>query len=154
MLVRYSGTEPLLRIMIEGEDQASVQAWAEEIADAVSTATMTLRLERGIATDFDWIHLSVNVNKVATLRNSRGGACRASRRPSTTCLEAGAPGITVHPRADERHIRASDVREVAAELAPSAVARARPNSTSRAIRVPSSSTWCSRRAPISARSCR
>ena len=35
VLVRYSGTEPLLRIMIEGEDQATVQAWAEEIADAV-----------------------------------------------------------------------------------------------------------------------
>jgi phosphoglucosamine mutase len=35
VLVRYSGTEPLLRIMIEGEDQASVQAWAEEIAEAV-----------------------------------------------------------------------------------------------------------------------
>jgi phosphoglucosamine mutase len=35
VLVRYSGTEPLLRIMIEGEAQASVQAWAEEIAEAV-----------------------------------------------------------------------------------------------------------------------
>jgi phosphoglucosamine mutase len=35
LLVRYSGTEPLLRVMIEGEDQASVQAWAEEIAEAV-----------------------------------------------------------------------------------------------------------------------
>ena len=35
VLVRYSGTEPLLRIMIEGEDQATVQAWAEEIAEAV-----------------------------------------------------------------------------------------------------------------------
>ena len=35
LLVRYSGTEPLLRIMIEGQDQATVQAWAEEIADAV-----------------------------------------------------------------------------------------------------------------------
>jgi phosphoglucosamine mutase len=35
LLVRYSGTEPLLRIMIEGQDQASIQAWAEEIADAV-----------------------------------------------------------------------------------------------------------------------
>jgi phosphoglucosamine mutase len=34
LLVRYSGTEPLLRIMIEGRDQATVQAWAEEIADA------------------------------------------------------------------------------------------------------------------------
>ncbi len=38
LLVRYSGTEPLLRIMIEGKDQVSVQAWAEEIADAVRTA--------------------------------------------------------------------------------------------------------------------
>jgi len=37
LLVRYSGTEPLLRIMIEGQDQASVQALAEEIADAVRT---------------------------------------------------------------------------------------------------------------------
>ena len=35
LLVRYSGTEPLLRVMIEGEDQATVQAWAEEIAEAV-----------------------------------------------------------------------------------------------------------------------
>jgi phosphoglucosamine mutase len=35
VLVRYSGTEPLLRVMIEGEDQASVQAWAEEIAEAI-----------------------------------------------------------------------------------------------------------------------
>ncbi len=35
LLVRYSGTEPLLRIMIEGQDQATVQAWAEEIAEAV-----------------------------------------------------------------------------------------------------------------------
>jgi phosphoglucosamine mutase len=37
VLVRYSGTEPLLRIMIEGDDQASVQMWAEEIAEAVRT---------------------------------------------------------------------------------------------------------------------
>jgi phosphoglucosamine mutase len=35
LLVRYSGTEPLLRVMVEGEDQASVQAWAEEVAQAV-----------------------------------------------------------------------------------------------------------------------
>ena len=38
LLVRYSGTEPLLRIMIEGEDQATTQAWAEEIAEAVRAA--------------------------------------------------------------------------------------------------------------------
>jgi pyridoxine 5-phosphate synthase len=64
------------------------------------------------------IKLSVNVNKVATVRNSRGG-----RQPSVTdavrvCLDAGAPGITVHPRADARHITADDVREIAALLAP------------------------------------
>ena len=60
--------------------------------------------------------LSVNVNKIATLRNSRGG-----REPSVvaaveTCVAAGAPGITVHPRADARHVRPSDVREISAWL--------------------------------------
>ena len=64
------------------------------------------------------INLSVNVNKVATLRNSRGGRVPSVTAAVVTCLEAGAPGITVHPRADERHIRASDVREIAAVLAP------------------------------------
>ena len=59
------------------------------------------------------IKLSVNVNKVATLRNSRGGTIPSVTRAATTCLEAGAPGITVHPRADERHVRPSDVREIA-----------------------------------------
>lgn len=64
------------------------------------------------------INLSVNVNKVATLRNSRGGRVPSVTASVVTCLEAGAPGITVHPRADERHIRASDVREIAAVLGP------------------------------------
>jgi len=62
--------------------------------------------------------LSVNVNKVATLRNSRGGALPSVLDAVRVCLEAGATGITVHPRADERHIRRSDVREIAALLAP------------------------------------
>ncbi len=62
------------------------------------------------------ISLSVNVNKVATLRNSRGGTQPDVLAAVRTCLAAGAPGITVHPRADERHIRASDVREIAALL--------------------------------------
>jgi len=60
------------------------------------------------------IKLSVNVNKVATLRNSRGGSVPSVVQAVETCLDAGAPGITVHPRADERHIRAADVPEVAA----------------------------------------
>jgi pyridoxine 5-phosphate synthase len=63
------------------------------------------------------INLSVNVNKIATLRNSRGGSVPSVLRAVDTCLDAGAPGITVHPREDERHIRASDVTQVAALIA-------------------------------------
>ena len=62
------------------------------------------------------IKLSVNVNKVATLRNSRGGAEPNVLDAVRVCLAAGAPGITVHPRGDERHIRRSDVLEIAALL--------------------------------------
>jgi pyridoxine 5-phosphate synthase len=62
------------------------------------------------------VRLSVNVNKVATLRNSRGG-----REPSVldavgVCLSAGVHGITVHPRADQRHITPTDVREITRAL--------------------------------------
>jgi pyridoxine 5-phosphate synthase len=59
------------------------------------------------------IKLSVNVNKVATLRNSRGGGDPDVLEAVSTCVAAGAPGITVHPRADARHIRPSDVRAIA-----------------------------------------
>lgn len=62
------------------------------------------------------IALSVNVNKVATLRNSRGGKVPSMLDAVRVCVEAGAPGITVHPRADERHITAADVRGIAAQL--------------------------------------
>ena len=62
--------------------------------------------------------LSVNVNKVATLRNSRGGRVPDVVQATQVCLAAGAPGITVHPRADARHITFADVRAVASELAP------------------------------------
>jgi len=55
------------------------------------------------------IKLSVNVNKVATLRNSRGGTEPDVLEAVSTCIKAGAPGITVHPRADARHIRTADV---------------------------------------------
>lgn len=63
------------------------------------------------------IKLSVNVNKVATLRNSRGGDVPSVLDAVDVCIGAGAPGITVHPRADERHITARDTREIAAHLA-------------------------------------
>jgi pyridoxine 5-phosphate synthase len=62
--------------------------------------------------------LSVNVNKVATIRNSRGGHVPSVIAAVRVCLAAGSPGITVHPRADNRHITLSDVHDVAAELAP------------------------------------
>lgn len=62
--------------------------------------------------------LSVNVNKVATVRNSRGGRIPSVIEAVRTCIDAGAPGITVHPRADERHIRIADVHEIAGELSP------------------------------------
>lgn len=57
--------------------------------------------------------LSVNVNKVATLRNTRHSGIPSVVRAATLCLEAGAEGITVHPRPDQRHIRPSDVFELA-----------------------------------------
>jgi len=60
--------------------------------------------------------LSVNVNKIALLRNQRPLAIPSVVGLARIALEAGAHGITVHPRPDERHIRAGDVRELAAML--------------------------------------
>src|SRR5450830_667560 len=60
--------------------------------------------------------LSVNLNKVALVRNTRHLGIPSVTRAATLCLEAGARGITVHPRPDERHIRVSDVIELAALL--------------------------------------
>ncbi len=61
--------------------------------------------------------LSVNVNKVATLRNTRGSGIPSVVRAARICIDAGAHGITVHPRPDRRHIRPEDVSEVAALVA-------------------------------------
>lgn len=60
--------------------------------------------------------LSVNLNKVATVRNTRHLGIPSLTRAATLCLQAGANGITVHPRPDERHIRGSDVTELATLL--------------------------------------
>ena len=57
--------------------------------------------------------LSVNLNKVALVRNTRHLGIPSVKRAATLCLQAGASGITVHPRPDERHIRATDVRDLA-----------------------------------------
>lgn len=62
--------------------------------------------------------LSVNVNKVATLRNARGGNVPSVIDAVRVVIDAGAPGVTVHPRADARHITVADVHEIAAELRP------------------------------------
>jgi len=62
--------------------------------------------------------LSVNVNKIATLRNARGGVVPDLGHAVGVILDAGAHGITVHPRADRRHITPDDVRLVARLLAP------------------------------------
>lgn len=58
--------------------------------------------------------LSVNVNKIAVLRNSRGGSEPDVNRAARTCIAAGCQGITVHPRPDQRHIRPGDVSALAA----------------------------------------
>lgn len=62
------------------------------------------------------VRLSVNVNKVATLRNARGGDRPSVRHAAEVAIAAGSQGITVHPRPDERHIRRADVLELAAWL--------------------------------------
>lgn len=56
--------------------------------------------------------LSVNINKIATIRNARGGKMPDVAHAAVMCEKFGAEGITVHPRPDERHIRYSDVRQI------------------------------------------
>ncbi len=61
---------------------------------------------------FDMTRLSVNINKIATLRNSRGGNNPDLIQVALDCERFGAEGITVHPRPDERHIRYQDVYDL------------------------------------------
>jgi pyridoxine 5-phosphate synthase len=68
------------------------------------------------ATDHHHTALSVNINKVAQLRNARHLSIPSVVNAARLCLQAGANGITVHPRPDERHIRAHDVHDVATLL--------------------------------------
>jgi pyridoxine 5-phosphate synthase len=60
--------------------------------------------------------LSVNINKIATIRNSRGGHIPNVLEAALNCEKFGAQGITVHPRPDERHIRYSDVYEIRPQI--------------------------------------
>jgi len=61
---------------------------------------------------FRMIHLSVNINKIATLRNARGGNVPNLLQVAADIQQFGANGITIHPRPDERHIRYQDAREL------------------------------------------
>ena len=81
-------------------------------------------------------HFSANINRIALLRNSRDNGLPDLVACARIVLDAGADGITVHPRPDERHIRASDMQPIAAGGArvPLTV-----SSTSRAIRT---TIWC------------
>lgn len=60
--------------------------------------------------------LSVNINKIATIRNARGGNNPDVHKAAVDCQRFGAEGITVHPRPDERHIRYDDVRQIKASI--------------------------------------
>ena len=80
--------------------------------------------------------LSVNINKVATIRNARGGNNPDVEKVAIDCESFGAQGITVHPRPDERHIRYQDVRDIK-PISP-------PNSISRETLYPNTSTSCLR----------
>src|SRR5271163_2709884 len=63
------------------------------------------------------IRLSVNLNKIATLRNARGGNIPDVLKAARTCIAAGCHGITVHPRPDARHITRQDVLDLSQMLA-------------------------------------
>lgn len=63
------------------------------------------------------VKLSVNINKIATLRNARGGNRPDVLQAALDCQSFGAEGITVHPRPDGRHIRYSDVRDIKNNIA-------------------------------------
>ncbi|WP_069659199.1 pyridoxine 5'-phosphate synthase [Arcticibacter eurypsychrophilus] len=67
--------------------------------------------------EFPHTKLSINVNKIATLRNSRGGNNPDLVQTALNCESFGAEGITVHPRPDERHIRYQDVFDLKAAIA-------------------------------------
>ena len=62
--------------------------------------------------------LSINLNKIALIRNSREGNYPSIIDFANTCIDCGVDGITVHPRPDQRHIRPNDVRQLAELVAP------------------------------------
>ena len=78
--------------------------------------------------------LSVNINKIATLRNSRGGDLPNVVKAALDAERFGAQGITVHPRPDERHIRYADVRDIKRAIATELNIEGNPIGCSRSVR--------------------
>src|SRR5436190_19297414 len=91
------------------------EATYEQLPAAASgPILLTNRQPSIVSRSTNMVRLSVNVNKVATVRNSRGGRVPSVLEAVEVCIAAGSPGITVHPRADQRHITPEDVRDLAA----------------------------------------
>jgi len=74
--------------------------------------------------------LSVNINKLATLRNARGGNVPDILKAATDIQQFGAHGITIHPRPDERHIRYQDARDLNRLFTPNTILKAIPKEAS------------------------
>ena len=89
--------------------------WKKECTGGTGLMTkmrMAGKEDHNIREEANMTRLSVNINKIATLRNSRGGNMPDVEKAAVDCEQFGAEGITVHPRPDERHIRYSDVRAI------------------------------------------
>ena len=108
---------PLLRAQLHYHLGTSQLRTRQVMIDAQAAGPMNPLVTTGSDRRTAGAALSVNVNKIALLRNQRPLAIPSVVGLSRLALEAGAHGITVHPRPDERHIRASDVRELAGLLA-------------------------------------
>jgi pyridoxine 5-phosphate synthase len=95
-----------------GLDDQPDTAWQKDFAtaDEAGMIQLSLRLWRSMA------KLSVNINKIATLRNTRDNNIPDILYVARLALLAGAHGITIHPRPDERHVRGADVEPIAALL--------------------------------------
>jgi pyridoxine 5-phosphate synthase len=102
-LSRIAGLPRISRIMADFTAYNTACADFASAGDGTETTfTVILRMTK----------LSVNINKFATLRNSRGGNNPDVLKAAIDAIRFGADGVTVHPRPDERHIRYSDVRDI------------------------------------------
>jgi len=92
--------------------QSNVQSYAKATNFAFVRNRFVMLTDTNVRKLCDMTKLSVNINKIATLRNARGGNSPDVLQVAMDCEEFGAEGITVHPRPDERHIRYMDVLQL------------------------------------------